>query len=195
MCPWTERKVALPLISPPSDHPWCSFHCCLFSPLWSPSLPCSQRDPFHPSCCPSGNDHTRQQQDHALPAQLFGKSCSAGLSHPVLARPSCEPGGALGPPLWVCPRWTSFFWHPFWGSVPHAWIAGKRKWESVCLDGNNLGGFAWGFYEVLVLTTTDKPCSTAVCPEGGSLLASSRLLQSLIAVWFILAAIQYIANI
>lgn len=50
-------------------------------------------------------------------------------------------------------------------------------------------------YEVLVLAITEKPCPTAVCPGGWSLLATSRLLQSLIAGWFILAAIQYIANV
>lgn len=36
---------------------------------------------------------------------------------------------------------------PFWGSVLHpqiSWIAGKGKWESVCLAENYLGGFVWG---------------------------------------------------
>lgn len=50
-------------------------------------------------------------------------------------------------------------------------------------------------YEVLVLASTEKPCTTAVCPGGWSLQASSRFLQSLVAGWFILAAIQCIANV
>lgn len=78
---------------------------------------------------------------------LFHPNSFGWLSHLQLARPSHEPGGAQGPLVWPCPRWTSFFLDTFWGSVPHpqlSWIAGKGKWESMCLDGNNLGGFVGG---------------------------------------------------
>lgn len=76
----------------------------------------------------------------------LGRVCWRAFTSPV-SQTQTWARGAQGPLLWPCPRWTSFFSDPFWGSVPHpqlSWIAGKGKWESVCLAGNNPGGFVVG---------------------------------------------------
>lgn len=75
-------------------------------------------------------------------------------------------------------------------------LQGKGN-EKVCVSTEIILEALCGvsIYEVLVLASTEKPCTTAVCPGGWSLQASSRFLQSLVAGWFILAAIQCIANV
>lgn len=52
-----------------------------------------------------------------------------------------------------------------------------------------------GIYEALALATTENTQPNAVCPGGWSSLTSSRLLQSPIAGWFILAAFQYVPSV